>query len=107
MINRQREYIDMAAYCFFDILEFTDKKKMAKYREGVIATVEKFQGRYLVLGGKFDVVEGDWSPKMPVIIEFPSLEQAHKWYNSPEYKPLLKLRLEGSRANAVFIEGRD
>ena len=96
----------MAAYCFFDILEFTDQEKMAKYREGVIATVEQYQGRYLVLGGKFDVVEGNWSPNVPVIIEFPSLEQAHKWYDSPEYKPLLKLRLEGSRANAVFIEGR-
>ena len=97
----------MAAYCFFDILEFTDQEKMAKYREGVFATVEKYHGRYLVLGGKFDVVEGNWSPRVPVIIEFPSLEQAHKWYDSPEYKPLLKLRLEGSRANAVFIEGRD
>ena len=96
----------MAAYCFFDILEFTDQDKMEKYRAGVLETVEKYQGRYLVLGGKCDVVEGNWRPTVPVIIEFPSLEQAHRWYNSPEYKPLLKLRLEGSRGNAVFIEGR-
>jgi len=97
----------MAAYCFFDIHEFTDQEKMAKYREGVLATVEQYDGRYLVLGGKCEIVEGSWSPKVPVIIEFPSMEQAHKWYNSPEYKPLLKLRLEATRGNAVFIEGRD
>ncbi|MCG6873634.1 MAG: DUF1330 domain-containing protein [Betaproteobacteria bacterium] len=96
----------MAAYCFFDILEFTDQAKMNMYREGVLETVQKYQGRYLVLGGKCDVIEGNWRPTVPVIIEFPSLEQAHRWYNSPEYKPLLKLRLEGSRGNAVFIEGR-
>lgn len=96
----------MAAYCFFDILEFTDQDKMAKYRAGVAATVEKYGGRYLVLGGKCDAVEGTWRPTVPVIIEFPSLEQAHRWYESAEYAPLLKLRLEGSRGHAVFIEGR-
>ncbi len=96
----------MSAYCFFDIQEFTDPQKMAKYREGVLATVEQYGGRYLVLGGKTDIVEGTWRPVTPVIIEFPSLAQAHKWYDSPEYAPLLKLRLEGSRGNAVFIEGK-
>lgn len=95
----------MAAYCFFDILEFTDPAKVEKYREGVFATVEKYEGRYLVLGGKCTVVEGTWHPTVPVIIEFPSLEQAYQWYESPEYRPLKKLRLEGTRGHAVFIEG--
>lgn len=97
----------MAAYCFFDILEFTDSEKMAKYREGVFETVERYEGRYLVLGGKCEVVEGDWSPTVPVIIEFPSMEHARRWYNSPEYRPLLQLRLEGTRGNAVFIDAKE
>ena len=96
----------MSAYCFFDILEFTDKEKVSRYREGVLATVEKYGGRYLVLGGKTEIIEGTWRPVTPVIIEFPSLNQAHAWYDSPEYAPLLKLRLEGTRGNAVFIEGK-
>ncbi|HEX7812150.1 MAG TPA: DUF1330 domain-containing protein [Burkholderiales bacterium] len=41
-----------------------------------------------------------------VLIEFPSLEQARKGYDSTECAPLLKLRLESTRGNAVFIEGR-
>ena len=97
----------MSAYCFFDILEFTNQQKMAEYRKGVLATVEQYGGRYLVLGGKTEIVEGKWSPVTPVIIEFPSLARAHEWYDSPEYAPLLKLRLEGTRGNAVFIEGKD
>lgn len=95
----------MAAYCFFDIIEFNDPDKLTRYRDGVVATVEKYSGRYLVVGGKCDVVEGSWSPAFPVMIEFPSLEQAHRWYDSPEYRPLLKLRLDATRGNAVFIEG--
>ena len=70
----------MSAYCIFDIREIVDREKMAKYREGVAPTVEKFGGRYLELGGPFDVVEGDWRPVFPVIIEFPNLEEAHRWY---------------------------
>jgi uncharacterized protein (DUF1330 family) len=98
--------MSMSAYCIFDIREIVDREKMAKYREGVAPTVERFGGRYLALGGPFDVVEGDWRPVFPVIIEFPSLEEAHRWYRSEEYAALLDLRLQGSRGTAVFIEGK-
>ena len=96
----------MSAYCIFDIREVVDRDKMARYREGVLPTVEEFGGRYLALGGPFNVVESDWRPVFPVIIEFPSLERAHEWYRSEEYRELLKLRLEGSRGTAVFVEGK-
>jgi len=95
----------MTAYCFFDIREITDPVKMTEYGEGVFATVEKYGGRFLVRGGKCDGVEGRWRPSFAVIIEFPSLDHAHRWYDSPEYAPLLRLRLEASRGDAVFIEG--
>jgi uncharacterized protein (DUF1330 family) len=96
----------MAAYCFFDILEITDPPKMAKYRELISEVVTQFGGRYLAVGGRFDVMEGDWRPVFPVIIEFPSLEQAHRWYNSEEYRDLKGLRLSATKCNAVFIGGR-
>ena len=96
----------MSAYCIFDIREVVDRDKMARYREGVLPTVEEFGGRYLALGGPFDVVEGDWRPVFPVIIEFPSLEQAHRWYRSEDYRELLDMRLQGSRGTAVFVQGK-
>jgi uncharacterized protein (DUF1330 family) len=104
MSERERSVM-MAAYCFFDVHEITAPEKMDRYREGVLSTVEQYGGRYLTVGGKFDVVEGDWQPVFPVIIEFPSLEQAHRWYDSEEYRDLKALRLEATRGNAVFIEG--
>lgn len=97
----------MSAYCFFDVLEVTDADKLEEYRDGVLATVERYGGRYLTVGGQCDVVEGEWRPVFPVLIEFPSLEQAHRWYNAEEYRELKALRLAATRGNAVFIEGND
>jgi len=95
----------MPAYCFFDLVEMKDPAKMETYRQGVLATVQKYDGRYLTVGGQCDLVEGSWKPAYPVIIEFPSLQQAHRWYDSPEYKDLKALRLAATRCNAVFIDG--
>lgn len=97
----------MAAYCFFDVLEVIDPEKLEKYREGVLSTVERYGGRYLTVGGKTDVVEGEWQPVFPVLIEFPGLEQAHRWYDSEEYRDLKALRLAATKGNAVFIEGNE
>ncbi len=94
----------MTAYCFFDVREIIDAAKIEQYKRGVLATVTQYQGRYLVLGGRCDSVEGNWQPVTPVLIQFPNLDQAYKWYNSAEYKALKALRLAGSIGDAVFME---
>lgn len=93
----------MSAYCLFDVLEVTDPEKMEHYRAGVFATVEQYGGRYLVIGGPTEVLEGRWQPVFPVMIEFPSPDQARRWYHSPEYAHLKALRLAATRGNAVIL----
>jgi uncharacterized protein (DUF1330 family) len=93
------------AYGFFDVLEVTDPAKMEAYRAGVFATVKNHGGCYVVLGGPFEVVEGSWQPTFPVMIEFPSMAAARRWYDSPEYAPLKALRLAATRGHAVFFDG--
>jgi uncharacterized protein (DUF1330 family) len=87
---------------FFDVLEVTDPEKLEKYREGVLATVEHYGGRYLTVGGRCDVVEGHWQPVCPVLIEFPSLEQAHRWYILRSSRELKALRLAGDEGQCGF-----
>ena len=94
----------MAAYCFFDVREVIDPQKLELYKSGVLETVQKYNGRYLILGGQCDGVEGSWQPITPVLIRFPALEQAYRWYNSPEYQPLKALRLTATIGDAVFME---
>ncbi|MBX9778489.1 MAG: DUF1330 domain-containing protein [Xanthobacteraceae bacterium] len=96
----------MPAYFLFDMLEVTDPEKLEKYREAVLATVERYGGHYLTVGGRTDVVEGDWRPVFPVLIEFPDLAQARRWYDSEEYRAPRALRHAAARGNAVFIESK-
>jgi len=95
----------MAAYCLFDIPEETTSAKMQEYRKRVFLVVAQYGGKYLVIGGPLDAVEGNWRPVFPVLIEFPSLEQAHRWYNSEEYRDLKELRLAATKGHAVFMAG--
>ena len=95
----------MPAYCFFDNLEVNDLAKLKEYKKRVAPVVQKFGGRYIVMGGKMDIVEGEWQPWYPVIIEFPSYDQAMAWYQSEEYKELKALRHTAVNCNAVFMEG--
>jgi uncharacterized protein (DUF1330 family) len=52
-----------------------------------------------------DPKEGDGQPRLLVMLEFPSLEQAELWYNSPEYKPLIALRENAAKTQLIIAEG--
>ncbi len=94
----------MAAYIVVDI-DVHDVPGLEEYRRQVPATVTKFGGRFLVRGGPFQVLEGGWQPKRMVLLEFPSVEQARRWYDSEEYRPLKAMRLKASTANLVLVDG--
>lgn len=94
----------MAAYLIGEI-EVTDPAMYEEYRKQVASTVKKYGGRFVVRGGKIQALEGGWSPGRIVVLEFPSLEQAQKWYRSPEYAPLIALRQRASRGKLIVVEG--
>ena len=94
----------MAAYVIGDI-EVTDPAAFREYRNRVGATVEQYGGRFVVRGGRVDPKERDWQPHLLVMLEFPSLEQAERWYNSPEYKPLIAIREKAARTQLLIAEG--
>lgn len=94
----------MAAYVVAEV-EVTDPAAYEEYRKLVPATVAQYGGRFLVRGGKTETKEGGWEPKRLVILEFASLDQARKWYHSPEYAPALALRLKAARSRVLLVEG--
>jgi uncharacterized protein (DUF1330 family) len=94
----------MPAYVIGEI-EVTDPATYDAYRKQVLATIEKHGGRFAARGGKAEGLEGGWTPKRIVIVEFPSYEQALKWYRSPEYAPLITLRQKASRGRLILVEG--
>ncbi|WP_161555729.1 DUF1330 domain-containing protein [Mangrovicoccus ximenensis] len=95
----------MAVYFLVDIRDVTDGDKLALYRSGVLATVEAHGGRYLVLGGPAETVEGTWTFGTPVLLEFLSRIAFDAWYSSADYEPLLELRLGSTTGAALLLDG--
>ena len=95
----------MAAYFIVDIQEITDPQTYAEYRKGVDATLEPYGGTFRVRGGTYETIEGDWQSQRLVVVEFADVQQFKRWYNSPEYSELLKLRLNASTSRAVVVQG--
>jgi uncharacterized protein (DUF1330 family) len=93
----------MAAYALFDNLSVSDPDGLAEYRSRVKPVVERYGGRYRIVGGEWETIEGDHRLTFPVLIEFPDFETARAWYHSEEYRPLRELRHRSSTANAVLL----
>lgn len=94
----------MRAYVVGEI-EVTDPATYEEYRKQVLPVVAQYGGKFIVRGGKVEALEGGWAPKRFVALEFPSMEQARKWYRSPEYAPLIALRQKASRGKLILVEG--
>jgi uncharacterized protein (DUF1330 family) len=94
----------MSAYVIVDI-DIHDAAGLEEYRKQVPATVTRYGGRFIVRGGKFEQLEGEWQPKRLVLLEFPSVDQARRWYDSEEYRPLKAMRLKASNSNLILVEG--
>jgi uncharacterized protein (DUF1330 family) len=95
----------MSAYCLFFVREISDPEKLGTYRNGVVESVTRHGGSYLVLGGATDALEEARAPIVSVLVQFPSLDAAHAWYDSDDYTALRQLRLAASRTEAFFMEG--
>jgi uncharacterized protein (DUF1330 family) len=59
----------------------------------------------LAVASEPDVVEGDPVLTAAVLIEFPDVDAARGWYDSPEYQPLKELRHRCVRNTAVLFAG--
>jgi len=94
----------MAAYVVANV-EVIDSAAYEEYRAKVPGTIAAYGGRYLARSAAAEVLEGDWSPKRFVILEFPSLAQLKAWYQSPEYRPLLEIRKRAARTSVIVVEG--
>lgn len=94
----------MAAYVIAEV-DVNEPKLYDEYRKMVPATVQKYGGRFLVRGGAVDSREGGWNPARFVVLEFPTMEQARKWYASPEYAPALALRRKAASTKLILVEG--
>ena len=86
-------------------IEVTDPGTYARYRALVLDVIAAHGGRFLVLGGAVEAKEGAPPAGRVVVIEFPDMEAARRFYDSPEYRAILPLRLDASRGRVYLAEG--
>jgi len=94
----------MAAYVVVDV-QVNDPVRYEEYRKTVAPTLAAYGGRFLVRGGKVDVLEGSWSPKRLVIVEFPDVATAKAWWSSAEYANPKAVRQSASETEMIVVEG--
>jgi len=94
----------MSAYIIVEI-EIVDPVGYEEYKKLAGASVEKYGGKYIVRGGKTEVLEGDWKPKRIVVLQFDNMERAKAWFNSPEYIEPRKQRHRTANTRMILVEG--
>jgi len=88
-------------------VDIHDPDSYAEYRKHTPASVAEFGGQFLVRGGAMESIEGDAPRPRIVVIEFPSLEQAKAWYNSPGYQKIVGIRQAASEGSVFVVEGAE
>jgi uncharacterized protein (DUF1330 family) len=77
------------------------------YRSRTAAIIAQYGGRILVRGGAVQVREGDPGIGRLVVLEFPSVEAATIFYDSPEYQAIVPIRQEFAISTLFIVEGAD
>ncbi len=94
----------MPAYIIVEI-EVTDPVGYEEYKNRAGASVAKYGGKYIMRGGKIEVLEGDWKPKRIVVLEFESMARAKEWLHCEEYAEPRKMRHRTAKTNMILVEG--
>jgi uncharacterized protein (DUF1330 family) len=94
----------MSAYVVVEI-EVLDPKRYETYKQLAPPSIAQYGGRYVARGGEVTTLEGTWSPKRLVILEFPSVDQAKAWWNSTEYAEAKALRQAVARTQMIVVAG--
>jgi uncharacterized protein (DUF1330 family) len=96
----------MTAYVIFIREQTTDQAELDRYGELARATGAEHPRKRLAFYGKQDILEGD-PFEAAAILEFPTMEAARAWYDSPAYQEAAAHRKAGSDYRVFIVEGMD
>ncbi len=94
----------MAAYLVVDI-EVTNPAQFEEYKKLAPPAIAKYGGRYVIRGGAYETIEGNWKPQRLTIVEFDSMEKARAFYTSPDYAVAIKARAGAANFKALLVQG--
>lgn len=94
----------MSAYLVVQA-SLTDPIKFRDYTAQVPALIQRFGGRYIVLGGEQEAIESAQPPFRTVISEWPDRATALAFWHSPEYTAAKVLREGTGHFTVSLVDG--
>ena len=93
----------MSAYWIAHV-DVTDSKTYGEYAKLATIAIESHGGKFLARGGEYKVYEGNCRPRN-VLVEFPTLDDAEKCYNSEIYQRALTFSKLSSDRDVILLQG--
>lgn len=94
-----------AGYIIVD-MQISDMEQYKKYMAEAPASVAAAGGEYLVRGGRFETLEGQWQPARIAMLRFPSYDAAKAFYDGEMYRAARAKRAGATEFfNMVLVEG--
>ena len=94
----------MVAYAVVRVT-VTDPEKYQNYMALTPGAIAAHGGRFLTRGGALEVLEGEAEDRRMVLVEFPSMDAARTFYNSPEYAEAKAARAGAAEMQFIILEG--
>lgn len=94
----------MSAYLIFTRDKTLDEHELATYSKEASATLAGHEVKPLAFYGAHEDLEGA-STEGTAILEFPNIEAAKAWYNSPSYCNAREHRFKGARYRVTLLQG--
>lgn len=94
----------MSAFVFVRVT-IHDPVRYAEYMKRTPSIISQYRGKFVVRGGETILMEGHAEAGRLVLIEFPTLEDAKAFYNSPEYAEAKQYRIGAADFHLTILDG--
>lgn len=85
-------------------IQVTNPAGYKAYLTKALDSLKPYHARIMARGMPA-VVEGTPAQGNVLVIEFPSMAEAEKWYTTPPYKDLITRRQKSAKSRLYFIDG--
>ena len=93
----------MGAFMFIQA-DISNPDQFMEYAKRAPALIQQFGGRYRCMRGAVEQLEGNPDNRKIVVSEWPSMQAAQDFWNSPEYEELKNLRAGAAEIDVYLCE---
>jgi uncharacterized protein (DUF1330 family) len=87
--------------------DIVDQELLDQYRAAAKPSMAKYGARMLAGANDAEIIEGEPFGTRVVVVEFPSRDAFHAWYEDPDYAGPLAMRLKATKGVALLVDGRE